>query len=538
MHNLVFVMPDCCFLLYLCTIMCACTHVRNNIERMRLLKRLDRYLLGAYLQLFAGTFFICLFIFLMQFTWRYVDELIGKGLSAEVLGKFFWYAALTLVPMSLPLAILLAALITFGNFGERLELLSMKAAGISLTRIFTPILCFVLLVCGASYYFQNKIGPESTKQLASLVWSMKQKSPELEIPEGRFYNQIPGYNLYVERKDPKTGMLYGIMIYSNTDGYEDAQIILADSGRLQTTADRQHLMLTLMAGERFRNMQSQGGQMLRANVPYMRETFGQEVDLIPFDGDFSITDAQLFAGNAQTKDIDAISQGIDSLVLKTDSMGRALYAQVRGDYLYRDFSAHGADSLKLVSQVSQQEPFDSVLSRLSDEKKKSVWQSASGKARQMIGQYEFRSMVAEGDLHNLRIHNLEWHKKFTLSVACLIFFLIGAPLGAIIRKGGLGFPVVISVLIFIFYYIINVSGEKLAKSGEYAIFFGAWVSSMVLGPLSIFLVYKANAESNVFDMDGYKLFYQRMLKSTKNIWNNQLSVILPRRWRTSAKASS
>lgn len=479
---------------------------------MRLLKRLDRYLLGAYLQLFAGTFFICLFIFLMQFTWRYVDELVGKGLSAEVLGKFFWYATLTLVPMSLPLAILLAALITFGNFGERLELLSMKAAGISLTRIFMPILSFVLLVCGASYYFQNKIGPESTKQLASLVWSMKQKSPELEIPEGRFYNQIPGYNLYVDRKDTDTGMLYGIMIYSNTDGYEDAQIILADSGRLQATADRQHLKLTLMSGERFRNMQSQGGEMLRANVPYMRETFMQEVDLIPFDGDFSITDAQLFSGNAQTKDIDAISHGIDSLTFRTDSMGRALYTQVRGDYLYRDYAAHGADSLKLVSQVRQQEPFDSVMSHLSDGMRKNVWQSANNKARQMSGQYEFRQIVAESDLHNLRIHNLEWHKKFTLSVACLIFFLIGAPLGAIIRKGGLGFPVIISVLIFIFYYIINVSGEKLAKSGEYAIFFGAWISSMVLGPLSIFLVYKANAESNVFDMDGYRLFFAQLKK--------------------------
>lgn len=480
---------------------------------MRLLKRLDVYLLRAYLQLFAGTFFICLFIFLMQFTWRYVDELIGKGLTAEVLGKFFWYASLTLVPMSLPLAILLAALITFGNFGERLELLSMKAAGISLLRIFQPIFIFVLLICGASYYFQNKVGPESTKQLASLVWSMKQKSPELEIPEGRFYNQIPGYNLYVERKDPQTGMLYGIMIYSNTDGYQDAQIILADSGKLQTTGDRQHLMLTLLSGERFRNMQSQGGvSMMRANVPYMRETFGKEVDLIPFDGDFNITDAQLFAGNAQTKDIDAIKQGIDSLTFRTDSTGRALYAQNLADNLYRGMTAGRKDSLKIVKLVAQQEPFDSVLVRLNDSQRKAVWQAAGIKSRQMVSQLEFRSMVAEGDLHNLRIHNIEWHKKFTLSVACLIFFLIGAPLGAIIRKGGLGMPVVISVLIFIFYYIINVSGEKMAKNGDYDIFFGAWISSMVLGPLSLWLVYKANAESNVFDMDGYRLFFQKLLR--------------------------
>lgn len=479
---------------------------------MRILKRLDVYLLRAYLQLFAGTFFICLFIFLMQFTWRYVDELIGKGLSTEVLAKFFWYASLTLVPLSLPLAILLAALITFGNFGERLELLSMKAAGISLLRIFQPIFIFVLMLCGGSYYYQNKIGPEATKQMASLVWSMKQKSPELEIPEGTFYNHIPGYNIYVERKNSDTGILYGVMIYSTTDGYQDAQIILADSGRLQTTADRMHLMLTLYGGERFRNMQSQGGaQMMKASVPYMRETFGREVDLIPFDCNFNITDAQLFAGNAQTKDINAISKGIDSLTFRTDSLGRDLYAMLKRDYFYRGVSADRQDSLQIVSAAAQQEPFDSLKAHLSDAHRKQAWQSASMRCRQVKGQYEFRQLVAESDLHNLRVHNLEWHKKFTLSMACLIFFFIGAPLGAIIRKGGLGMPVVISVLIFIFYYIINVSGEKQAKDGTFDIFFGAWISSLVLGPLGVFLAYKANGDSAVFDMDGYRNFFRRLL---------------------------
>ncbi|MBQ3993142.1 MAG: LptF/LptG family permease, partial [Bacteroidaceae bacterium] len=239
---------------------------------MRLIRKLDAFILKSYLLLFAGTFFICLFIFMMQFMWRYVEELIGKGLSWDVLGKFFYYSGLTLVPMSLPLAILLASLISFGNLGEKFELLSMKAAGVPLVRILQPVFCFVLLVCGGSFYFQNKIGPEATKQLATLIWSMKQKSPELEIPEGIFYNEIPGYNLFVEHKDPDTGMLYGVMIYNNTNSYEDAQIVLADSARLQSTADKMHLKLTLFNGERFRNMESQSGSMLRANVPYMRES--------------------------------------------------------------------------------------------------------------------------------------------------------------------------------------------------------------------------------------------------------------------------
>ena len=196
---------------------------------MRIFKKLDIFILKDYLLLFAGTFFICLFIFMMQFMWRYLEELVGRGLSMDVLMKFFYYSGLTLVPMSLPMAVLLASLISFGNMGERLELLAMKASGVPLVRILQPVFVFSLCVCAGSFYFQNKVGPEATKQLATLVWSMKQKSPELEIPEGVFYSDIPGYNLYVHHKDTRTGMLYGVMIYSNKEGYEDAEIVLADS---------------------------------------------------------------------------------------------------------------------------------------------------------------------------------------------------------------------------------------------------------------------------------------------------------------------
>ena len=204
---------------------------------MRIIKKLDIFILKQFSLLFAGTFFICLFIFMMQFLWRYVEDLIGKGLSMEVLAKFFFYAAMTLVPISLPLALLLAALITFGNMGERLELLAMKAAGVPLVRILRPVLVFALAVTGGSFYFQDVIAPESSKQLAALLYSMRQKSPELEIPEGIFYNEIPGYNLFVEHKDLETGMLYGIMIYTQGTGFDDTQVVIADSGRIQATED-------------------------------------------------------------------------------------------------------------------------------------------------------------------------------------------------------------------------------------------------------------------------------------------------------------
>lgn len=497
---------------------------------MRPVKRMDSYLLKAYLQLFAGTFFISLFILLMQFMWRYVNDLVGKGLSLDVLAEFFWYATQTLVPMSFPLAVLLASLITFGNFGERLELLSMKAAGISLLRILRPIFLFVLLVSGISFYFQNRVTPEATKQLAALVNSMKQKSPELEIPEGTFYQiEKTGYNFFVERKDMKTGMLYGIMIYNTTSGYQDMQIVLADSGRLQTTADRQHLKLTLYGGERFQNLQNQGnGNMMKASIPYMRETFLQEVDLIQFNSEFEVMDASYFAHDARTKDIGTIEAGIDSLRHRIDSVGHDIYAAnlTSTMRLNRVLSSGRKDSSQVVAMVAKVEPFDSLMAHLPDGTRQDVWREAAQKSLQMRNDCEFRAYGTDEDNYILRRHRIEWNKKFTLSLSCLLFFFIGAPLGAIIRKGGLGLPVVVSVLIFIFYYILDTSGEKMAKEGEWDVVFGVWMSTMVLAPLGAFLTYKANQDSGVFNMDVYRMVFRRLLGLRETRKLNRKEVII------------
>ena len=475
---------------------------------MRFIKKIDIFILKAYSLLFVGTFFICLFIFMMQFMWRYVDELIGKGLTLDVLAHFFYYAGLTLMPMSLPLAILLASLITFGNLGERFELLSMKAAGIPLVRILRPLIIFNSLLCVGSFYFQNVTGPDAQKKLSTLVYSMKQKSPELEIPEGIFYSEIPGYNIFVEEKGKENGMLYGVMIYSTTDGYEDAQIVLADSAELQTTADEKHLMLTLYAGERFRNMQAQGNMMARTNVPYMRETFIKEIDLIPFDSNFDMMDANLFSRNAQTKNLKEIEAGIDSLEHRSDSTGRALFSYLQNSTYRRRTGVKKEDSLKIINQTVS---FDTVYSKLSTEQQQNIMRSAMQKSTVATNEYEFRGLISKDIDQSMRTHWVEWHKKFTLSLACLFFFFIGAPLGAIIRKGGLGVPVVVSVAIFIFYYIVNVSGEKMAKSGEWVPWFGEWLSSMVLCPIGIFLTYKANKDSAVFNIEAYVSVIRRIL---------------------------
>lgn len=478
---------------------------------MRIFKKLDIFILKDYLLLFAGTFFICLFIFMMQFMWRYLEELVGRGLSMDVLMKFFYYSGLTLVPMSLPMAVLLASLISFGNMGERLELLAMKASGVPLVRILQPVFVFSLCVCAGSFYFQNKVGPEATKQLATLVWSMKQKSPELEIPEGVFYSDIPGYNLYVHHKDTRTGMLYGVMIYSNKEGYEDAEIVLADSARLQSTADKRHLKLTLMHGERFRNMDSQGGgNMLRASVPYMRESFVREVDLIPFDANFNLMDANLFSGNAQTKGLHDIRLGIDSLRHVSDSTAHSIAASTMGNYLNKSLPTGMSDSARIVKECDKALPLDSAYARLTDEQRASAWRTAQNRAESLRSEYDFRAIITADVNMSLRRHRMEEQKKFTLSLACLLFFFIGAPLGAIIRKGGLGLPVVVSVLIFICYYVVNVSGEKMAKTGEWSVLSGIWLSSCVLLPVGIFLTQRANKDSAVFNIEGYRAFVRHL----------------------------
>lgn len=496
---------------------------------MRLIKKLDIFILKAFLQLFAGSFFVCLFIFMMQFLWRWLDDLVGKGLSYDVLLQFFYYSALNLVPTALPLAMLLASLITFGNMGERLELLSMKAAGIPLLRILQPVFLFSFAICVGSFYFQNYVGPDAMKEFSRLVWSMKQKSPEMEIPEGVFYNEIPGYNIFVQHKGTRPGMLYGVMIYSNTRGYEDAEIVLADSAHLQSTADRRHLQLTLFGGERFRNMDAANGNMLRANIPYMRESFIREVDIIAFDENFNMLDASLFSGDAQTKNIQDISQGIDSLSHRRDSLGRAIYEGYMNQYLTHQLRVSSKrDSMRIIKEAAASTAtIDTFYLALTSEKQANAWQRAQIHAQTMKSEAEFRAYSAtQENNYQLRRHKMEWHKKFTLSAACLLFFFIGAPLGAIIRKGGLGVPVVISVVFFIFYYIIDIAGIKMAKTGQWTPICGIWISSMVLLPIGAFLTQRANKDSTVFNVEGYRNFFMRLLglRPTRKI--NRKEVII------------
>ena len=474
------------------------------------IKKLDIFIAKQFGLLFVGTFFICQFVLMMQFVWRYVDELIGKGLSVEILAQFFWNMALMLVPQALPLAILLSSLITFGNLGESYELTAIKSAGISLMQSFRSLIAITLVVCGVSFYFQNNIGPEANMKLSQLLISMKQKSPELMIPEGIFYDGIPNCNIYVQKKDVETGKLYGMMIYRMTGSYEDQAIILADSGMMQTTAEKKHLLLTLWSGEWFENMQSsEFGNS--ASVPYRRESFVAKQIVLDFDGDFNMQDAASLANNAKGKGLRQIFHDMDSINQVYDSIGRSYYDDAKRVYFY-NASLNKADSLNAVKMAKADKTnFDSLFGKKSVDVQKNSVNDALNSVQGRVSDLEFRSMITSDGDRLLRMHEIEAINKFTLALQCLLFFFIGAPLGAIIRKGGLGYPILISVLVFIVYYILDNSGYRMARGGMWAVWFGKGLAPVALTPIAIFVTYKANKDSVVFNADLYKEFFMRLL---------------------------
>ena len=493
------------------------------------IKKLDIFVAKQFMQLFVGAFFICQFVLMMQFLWRYVNELIGKGLSLEIMAQFFWYMGLMLMPQAFPLAILLSSLIVFGNLGESSELTAIKAAGISLLQASRSLIVIVILIAGVSFYFQNVVGPAANKSFYQLLLSVKQKSPEVEIPEGVFYDGIPNANLYVQKKNLQTGMLYGIMIYRRTNSYEDQAIILADSGMMQTTEEKKHLVLTLHNGEWFENMQSQelGGS---ANIPYRRETFSQKRIVLDFDSDFNLADETGIAADARSKSLEQVLQDLDSIIVFNDSVGRMFEREARYR-TFRQVAIGKKDSLKAYSQAaSGKVSFDSIYNKLASDDKRNVVQWATEKAQSESFDLSMKEDYSFDINRRERLHKMEAINRFTVALSCIIFFFIGAPLGAIIRKGGLGVPVIISVLVFIVFYIFDASGYRMARADEWTVWFGKLISTMVLAPLAVFFTYKANNDSVVFNIDMYKELLRRFLglRVKRNITRKEVIIADPK----------
>ena len=452
--------------------------------------------------------------------WLHISDLVGKGIGLDVLAEFFVYAAASVVPLALPLAILLSSLISFGNLAEKFELTAMKAAGISLFRILRPLAFAVALLSVGAFFFSNNILPKSQMKLWALIFSLRQKSPELQIPAGEFYDEISGYHIYVRNKTPH-GELLNIMIYDYTDGFENAKVMVADTGKLSTSADKRFLLLELINGESFENLnrKQQRATGTTQNIPYRRETFTHKRIVIDFATDFNRYDESILEDQHVSKNVRQLVHSIDSVqIVSLERSKEQSDRLLKERYFGRE---NRRTELVIPEQVTieQKEEYnlDSLWAKMDVQQQRQAYRIALESARTYRDQIEYNAIMLDDAQRYIRKHEIELYRKFTLAFACLIFFFIGAPLGAIIRKGGLGAPVVISVILFIIYYIIDNTGYKMAREALWPCWAGMWLSSFVLLPTGIFLTYKAATDSPLFNPDAWVIGWKRIVSNVKQL---------------------
>ena len=464
------------------------------------------------------TFVICLFLVLMQFLWKYIEDMVGKGLDIRILAEMFLYASLNLIPLALPLSILLASIMVFGNLGERFELLAIKSAGVPLLKTMKPLIFLIVFISIGTFFFQNYAMPKIQVKFYSLLISIRQKSPELDIPEGVFYKEIDNYNIFVERKNRRTGMLYDVMIYDVSKGFNSMAVIVCDSASMKLSADKLSLAFTMYNGQQFQNFQSEnlGSTSSKDFVPYSREDFKKKQMLIPFDANFNrMEDSALEEGPGSSyisKNSTELKFSIDSMNHKMDSMNVLDRMQMKkySHLSFRNSYDTQKDSINQLAKTTEVALIDTLFSNDTFDRQSVILRSAITKAENNINEFLFRSMSKVSTQKTINRHWVEWHRKFTIPFACLIFFFIGAPLGSIIRKGGLGMPIVMSVILFIIYYILDNVGFKMTRDGVWIHWVGMWFSSFILLPLGVFLTYKAMNDSVILNADAYVEFLKKL----------------------------
>lgn len=499
------------------------------------MKTIHKLVLKAYLGPMFMTFFIVIFVLMMNFVWRYIDELVGKGLDAGVIIELIMYATVNMIPMGLPLAILLATIMTMGNLGENFELLAMKSAGMSLPRIMQPLIIVVGLISIGSFFIVNNLVPYANKKMLSIIYDIRQQNQALEFQDGLFFNGIDDMSIRVEKQDPTTKLLRGVLIYDNRSSNGNMTTTIADSGYIRLTDDKKYLLVTLYNGETY--------EQTRNNQWYTKSTlrhhkFDRQDGKIPMSGfDFERSDENLFSNNSQTKNINELQHAIDSLDTTVGNITTTAYTPLLREQIFvRDPDAvTPPDSIHIDrSGMGEIYVIDSI-AKADVRTRSRIWNGARQSAKNSRNMFSFDESTSKEALNQLYRSKNEWHRKLALPVSIMIFFLVGAPLGAIIRKGGLGMPIVISVIFFVIYYIISISGEKLAKEGTWNSFFGMWISSLILAPIAVYLTYKATNDSALLDVDWYigryKHYKEAFLAKLPEKWRKKLD----RTTETSAK---
>ncbi len=478
------------------------------------MKSIHKFVLKAYLGPMILTFFIVMFVLLMNFMWRYIDELVGKGLSAGIIIELISYAMANMIPMGLPLATLLAAIMTMGNLGENYELLAMKSAGMSLVQITKPLIILVSIIAVGSFFVGNNLVPYANKKMFSIIFDIRQQKQVLEFHDGLFFNGIENMSIRVSHQEPDTHLLHDVLIYDNRDANGNMNTVVADSGYIRLSDDKRYLLVTLFNGQTYE--QTRNGQWFNKSS-LGHHIFDRQDQAIAMEGfDMGRSDDNLFSNNSQTKNINRLQRDIDSLEKTVNTATTRSYEPLLKDQLFvRDNSVLPMpDSLKVDKSRFRDMLVSDSLVTLPLREKERIWDMARNMAKSSRNMFSFDESASKEALNQLYRSKVEWHKKISLPISIMIFFLIGAPLGAIIRKGGLGLPVVVSVIFFVIYYMINLSGEKIAKEGTWEAVYGMWLSTAVLTPIAIYLTYKATNDSALLDFD----WYVGRIKSLKEKW--------------------
>lgn len=489
------------------------------------MKKLHKLVLRSWLGPFILTFFIALFILLMQFLWKYIDDFVGKGLEWYIIAELMFFASASLVPMALPLAILLSSLMTFGNLGEHLELAACKSSGISLQRVMRPLTITAVIVSLSAFYFSNNILPVSNLKMGTLLYDIQQQRPALNIKEGVFYAGIPGYIIKVNSKSEDGKMLKGVMIYDHADRLGANKVIVADSGKMEMTEDDQFMILTLYSGYSYEEVEPKNRR--ENTYPHQRSSFKENA--IRFDmSEFQLErhDEEIFKNNHQMLNVWQLAAQRDTLAMQLKEQRHTMAVGVMKTFVYFNTlldTTPATDTLKALINKQTPKPNPDILVNFPEEYHKSILENAANIARNNKAYVNSSAMGLDGRRRMIWRHEIEWHRKFTLSVACLVLFFIGAPLGAIIRKGGLGLPVVISIIFFVLYHSVSIIGEKFARQGSIDALVGMWMASVVLLPIGIFLTYKATTDSVILDMNTYLKPFTKIVTFFKKLIGKYVS---------------
>jgi lipopolysaccharide export system permease protein len=451
---------------------------------------------------FVLMFFIATFILLMQTLWKFVDELIGKGLELSIIGEFLLYSSVNLTTMSFPLAVLVASIFTMSSLGENCELIAFKASGISLQRIVFPLVVMSIVIAAAAFLFANNVSPVATLKMRALLEGIRRQRPELQLREGVFSNLVDGYSIRIGKKNYNTNMLYDLRIYDHTEGIGNISVVLADSGQMALTSDKRFLEITLFSGHRYNEMVDRKTvNKKNNNHPFSRQVFDKQIFRMALPNfDFSRSDEQIFKKGYAMMNLNQLTYTTDSLSLIMENQKNQIRAMTKPAFERVSTHLPKPDSAQ---RAKIPEDLASAFAQLSKAQRLVNLQKAISDTRTQKDQFIGLMFERENLSYQFRRYDMEWHRKFSLSLACIVLFFIGAPLGAIIRKGGLGTPIIIAVLFFVLYYVISMIGEKAAKGGALSPLTGMWMSTAVVMPISIFLTYKATRDSAIFNKEMY-----------------------------------